>query len=449
MGRYLAISGVLLVLAGLIAGILFWFRGELRERMVNREVVVMEKQIANVVRQAEETYLLNGELSLDDELSLLSNPSLVPAYIVDGLLSLLSLDRFKGLHVFDQEGFLQDSLSAQVGLEVLTDQLVQTLKAGEAVGRLAEKDLELTLPLFIDDGTERNYLGAVVLILDGADLLDEYQVLDAQLINLSWILILFGGGLIAFVLQVTFRRMEVANRLLEERGQRLAAANEKLLLASKTSAVGSLTANLVHGLKNPLGSIKEFLSLLKETEGKADFEDMQLARESVRRMQDLIQDTLSVMQSSDGEDSFSFSLSELKEEILRKLLPIARKKNVSLKLSEDSIECEIDSVRGNLMVLILCNLGQNAIEATSSGRGVFMNFEQADKILSCLVRDQGEGLPENMRKDPFQTIRSQKKGGSGIGLALSQQLAQQMDAELELENSSEVGSVFKFSLRLA
>jgi len=449
VGRYLAISGVLFVLGILIAGILFWFRGELRQRLVNREVAVMDKQIGNVVKQSEEAYLLSGELSLDDELSILSSPSLVPNYVIDGLLGLLSQDRVKGLLVFDQEGFLQESLSVQIGIEVLTEQTIENLKNGRPSGRLNGNDLELILPLVLDDGTARSYIGAVILFLDATELLDEYQVLDSQLVHLSWILILCGGGLIALVLQITFRRMEVANRLLEERGQRLATANEKLLLASKTSAVGSLTANLVHGLKNPLSSLKEFLSLLKETDGKADLEDMELAGESLRRMQDLIQDTLSVMQSSDGADSFSFQLAELKGEILRKLTPIAKKNSISLKLSEDSIDCEIDSVRGNLMVLILCNLGQNAIEATAPNREVAMTFSLIERTLICHVKDQGEGLPDRMMIDPFQSIRSQKKGGSGIGLALSQQLAQQMDAELELEKSSGEGTVFKFSLRLA
>ena len=327
--------------------------------------------------------------------------------------------------------------------------MVSELSNGISSGRILSDDLEIMVPLFVDEGDEKNYLGAVILLLEGDDLLEEFEVLDSQLLSLCGILLLLGGGLIAFVLQVTFRRMEVANRLLEERGQRLAAANEKLLLASKTSAVGSLTANLVHGLKNPLGSLKEFVSYLRETQERADEEDLDLASESVRRMQDLIQDTLSVMQSSEGEAAFSFSLNELKQEILKKLTPIAKNQNVNLVISDRDSECEIDSVRGNLLVLIICNLGQNAIEATSQQKEVSIKFSISDKILHCLVSDDGEGLPARMKEDPFQTIRSDKKGGSGIGLALSHQLAQQMEAELILESSSDEGTIFKFSLRLA
>ena len=449
VGRYLAIGGVLTVLGILVGGILFWFRNDLHGRMINREVAVMEKQVSNNVRQSEENYLLDGELFLEDDLDLLSNPARVPSYIVDGLLGMLSLDGIKGLFIYDREGFLQESLSPKAGIEVIPDQLVQELEQSISNGRLSDTELELMIPLFLDESEMRNFLGTVVLVTDGSELLKEFRILDSKLFNLCWIILLLGGGVIATVLHITFGRMEVAQRLLEERGRRLAAANEKLLLASKTSAVGSLTANLVHGLKNPLGSIKEFVNLLKETNGKADQEDIELAGDSVHRMQDLIQDTLSVMESSGGQASFSVSLSELKEEILRKLTPIAKSREVKLYISEITKDLEVDSVRGNLMILILCNLGQNAIEATSNGKQVSLNFTLSDCVLHCHVGDEGEGLPEWMKTNPFQTIRSQKKGGSGIGLALSQQLAQQLDADLALESTSEQGTVFKFSLRVA
>jgi len=69
--------------------------------------------------------------------------------------------------------------------------------------------------------------------------------------------------------------------------------------------------------------------------------------------------------------------------------------------------------------------------------------------LHCFVRDEGQGLPEWMKSDPFQAVRSTKQGGSGIGLALSQQLSRQIEAEVELEESTTAGTVFKFSLRVA
>ena len=84
----------------------------------------------------------------------------------------------------------------------------------------------------------------------------ELDDLDGQLWVTGGILLFFGGGVVVWILVLSFRRLEKANLLLVERSQRLADANRKLLLAAKTSAVGSLTANLMHGLKNPLAGLR-------------------------------------------------------------------------------------------------------------------------------------------------------------------------------------------------
>ncbi len=59
-----------------------------------------------------------------------------------------------------------------------------------------------------------------------------------------------------------------------------------------------------------------------------------------------------------------------------------------------------------------------------------------------MVRDHGPGLPEHVRARLFNPCQSTRQGGSGIGLAISKQLANSLSAELELESSSPSGTVF-------
>ena len=61
------------------------------------------------------------------------------------------------------------------------------------------------------------------------------------------------------------------------------------------------------------------------------------------------------------------------------------------------------------------------------------------------VSDQGPGFPGSIT--PFAPCRSEKIGGSGIGLALCKQLANHLGAELELSSNTPKGC--RFSLRLA
>ena len=448
-GQYLGIGGVILVFGVLVAVVLFWFRGELKRRVVDREVALLAGDVENLLLEAEEEYLLGGDFLLEDEMSVFGNFADVPGHLVEALLGTLGREGLKGLQVFDREGFLQESLSEAEGYEVLPEKMLVGLRKGDPKGKIIGEDLDIMLPVQMDDGREIEFLGVANYILDSAPLQSELDGLDSQLFQLGILLLLAGGGLVGWVLGMAFKQMESANRLLEERGHRLAAANDKLLLSAKTSAVGSLTANLVHGLKNPIGSFRAFLDDLNEDKSLVDREDIGMAREALQRMQDLIQDTLAVIESSEGEESFTFSLQELQGEIRKKLVPVAKSNEVEFRFTGEDLECEIDNVRGNLLVLILCNLGQNAIEASKAGQKVEIDFSLNGHNLECMVRDEAGGLPEWMRDNPFQTVRSTKQGGSGIGLALSQQLAHQMDATLELGASSAGGTVFIFSLWVA
>jgi two-component system, sensor histidine kinase RegB len=63
------------------------------------------------------------------------------------------------------------------------------------------------------------------------------------------------------------------------------------------------------------------------------------------------------------------------------------------------------------------------------------------------VRDQGPGLPAATQARLFMPCTSGKKGGGGIGLAISKQLAQSLGAQLELTQNSPSGCTFR--LRLA
>jgi signal transduction histidine kinase len=305
--------------------------------------------------------------------------------------------------------------------------------------------LELTLPIQIEDVQEDIFLGAVRYFLDPGPMFVELKEIDQQLLFTGLMILLLGGGVVAWILTLAFKRLEKANRLLKEREQRLVEANQKLLLAAKSAALGSLTANLVHGLKNPLAGLQEFVRGLKDSGGVRDGEDVALAMESARRMQDLIQDTLSVMQDADSGGAFHYTLGELLTVLRQKLEPLARNNNVSLNISE-APDLQMDSVRGNLLVLVLFNLGQNAIEASSSGQDVAVQCQSTGQSMEFRVRDQGSGLPKLMRDDPFRPVRSSKLKGSGIGLALSQQLARQMEGQLEVEVTSESGTIFCLSV---
>src|SRR4030095_13907374 len=107
---------------------------------------------------------------------------------------------------------------------------------------------------------------------------------------------------------------------------------------------------------------------------------------------------------------------------------LRRETGVGLTVNRDA-EAILPNRVANLVALILVNLLQHAAEAPPRGASVPIAIGPAPDGITCEVRDQGAGLPEG--RNVFAPCQSSKEGGSGIGLAISQQLALHLGALLE------------------
>jgi len=101
----------------------------------------------------------------------------------------------------------------------------------------------------------------------------------------------------------------------------------------------------------------------------------------------------------------------------------------------------------DLISLILENLLQNAMEATGSGKSVELGVTATADRTVFEVRDEGPGLPPGLEARLFMPCTSGKKGGGGIGLAISRQLAQSLGARLELVVNRPTGCMFRLTVR--
>jgi nitrogen fixation/metabolism regulation signal transduction histidine kinase len=84
----------------------------------------------------------------------------------------------------------------------------------------------------------------------------------------------------------------------------------------------------------------------------------------------------------------------------------------------------------------LINLIQNGVDsAEASGGRVFLHYRQLPTALEITVRDEGTGLPNTANL--FVPFFTTKRGGSGIGLVLSRQIAEAHGGSLSLRNAQE------------
>jgi signal transduction histidine kinase len=303
--------------------------------------------------------------------------------------------------------------------------------------------LEVNVPLH-RKGQDR-LVGVAQFVINGESIRAEFATLDQHLNRQLAVVTLISSGLILLILGLAFRRDRRINSLLSQRTASLLRANQELSLAAKTSAVGAVTAHLIHGLKNPLSGLQTFVTGRGRNHAVAIGDDWELAAATAGRMKNLIDEVVRVVQDEQGATAYEITLSELVELIGVKVQPVAQAAEVHLEI-ERSAEGIVNNRDGNLVLLILENLLRNAIQATPKSKTVRLNILATGEDLICEVRDEGAGFPDCLKDSLFSPCRSSKEGGSGIGLAISRQLALHLKAELELKSSNAQGCVFALSL---
>jgi len=302
--------------------------------------------------------------------------------------------------------------------------------------------LSVLVPLRTDD--QKQLAGAVEFLIDGSKIARQYAELDRNLALRFSGAFLAGATVLALGLGWAMRRVQKANRLLAERTQNLLEANRELALSARMSAVGAVTAHLIHGLKNPLSGLASFVSS-QQAGGARDDTEWQTALSTTQRMQEMINRVVRVLQEQQSGVEYEISTSELIGMLEQKARVAATNRDVRIE-THNSADENLSNRQTDLILLVLENLVQNAIDATPGGKTVQLNSVSSRDGLVFEVLDQGYGMPAAMAANLFTPCTSTKKGGGGIGLAISKQLAQHLGANLELFNNSTSGCVFRFTV---
>jgi signal transduction histidine kinase len=276
---------------------------------------------------------------------------------------------------------------------------------------------------------DSSLLGFAFLAFDATNLAEEFRLLDRRLLLRGGLAFGLAGTLLAGSLLAAFHRLASANQQLAARSAQLARANRELSLAARTSAVGAVASHLVHGLRNPLAALQH--AVASGTPSASD------AADSARRMRAMIDDVVRVLRDEQGMDAFEVPMDEILAEAARR---------ARLQAPEASgLPWKVHSVVGpalgnrsaSLALLILENLCVNAAQALGGKGTVTLGalHEPGASRWIVTVEDDGPGIPEASHAGLFLPMSSSKRGGSGLGLALSRQIARHLGGDLSLEVS--------------
>ena len=214
-------------------------------------------------------------------------------------------------------------------------------------------------------------------------------------------------------------------------------------------------SNVSHELKTPITSMKVLADSLLSQENVPNElykEFMVDIAEEIDRESKIISDLLSLVKlekSSADLNITSVNINELLELILKRLRPIAAKRNIELVLeSFRPVTAEVDEVK---LTLALSNLVENAIKYNKDDGWVRVFLNADHKYFYVKV---GIGIPENVKDlvfDRFYRVdkaRSRETGGTGLGLAITKSIVIMHDGAIKLYSKENEGTTFTVRIPL-
>lgn len=220
-----------------------------------------------------------------------------------------------------------------------------------------------------------------------------------------------------------------------------AARNEKL------AAMGEMAANIAHEIRNPLGSIELFASLLFRDLAD-DSKKQQLAANivsGVRNLNSVISNLLLFTRNLSIQKE-TFDATALLDEVLKFSEHLKYKKNIrTIREVAAGVELHGDF---DLLNQVLLNLVQNAVNAIEESGTIALTVERDTDSDACVLRveDDGKGMDqETLRKIfiPFYTTRAR---GTGLGLSIVNRIVEAHGGVLNVESQEGLGTTFTIKL---
>lgn len=242
--------------------------------------------------------------------------------------------------------------------------------------------------------------------------------------------------------------------------ERIADAFNQLLGRMKVldDSRQEFVANVSHELKTPMASIKVLAeSLLSQEDVPAELyrEFMEDMASEIDRENQIITDLLALVKMDKKAQALNIAaldINHLTELILKRLRPLARKKDVEVVFeSMRPVVAEVDEVK---LSIVMTNLVENAIKYNREHGWVKVTLDADHQYFSFRVSDSGMGIPREELGHIYERFyrvdksHSKEIGGTGLGLAITRSAVLAHKGTINVESTEGEGSVFVVKIPL-
>jgi two-component system sensor histidine kinase HydH len=217
---------------------------------------------------------------------------------------------------------------------------------------------------------------------------------------------------------------------------------EREAAEAQLKSLGTMAASLAHEIRNPLGAMKGLTQLAQE--------NLPAIHEAQKHLNTVVSEAERLEQLVTGLLDFArpnapqisrFDLADILSEVKTMLQSKLEAKKIILQIAANPEPLNIESDPSGLRQVLLNTL-INAIDASPPEGKMVLRIIRREHNPNIVIQidDEGSGLEKSNSEDLFQPFVTTKARGTGLGLAVSRQIMENLQGTLKLENNPQGGA---------
>ncbi|MDE5589353.1 MAG: two-component sensor histidine kinase [Acetatifactor sp.] len=431
---------IIILVIGIVPSVLMQYGilNSYEERSVQNRISTVQNQLMIVGNHLVSNHYFSStktnESVINAELEMISNLYEGRVMIIDSSLKVV-----------------KDTYGISEGKTMISEEVIRCFQ-GERMSHYDREHgyIEMTTPI-VDSGSSNDgistIVGVMVTSISNDAIIATMEALNREAMILQYLMLI---GILACALILSTVLTRPFSRITEEINAVKAGYSDKtidvpdyaetvhiveafnqLLKRMKTldDSRQEFVANVSHELKTPITSVKVLAdSLLAQGDAPAELyrEFMEDIVSEIDRENQIITDLLALVRMEKKAQSLNIvplNINDLTELILKRLRPIARKRDVELVFeSMRTVVAEVDEVK---LTLIMTNLVENSIKYNKEHGWVKVELDADHQYFTFTVSDSGLGIPEDSLPHIYERFyrvdksHSKDIGGTGLGLAIT------------------------------
>ncbi len=259
--------------------------------------------------------------------------------------------------------------------------------------------------------------------------------------DLRFLTVLAGQAAVAIENAKLFDSLRASRKKIDE-------LNTHLLRSERLAALGELSMQVAHEIRNPLAAIGGFArSVAKRMDtGDPDRRFVDIIVKETERLERILTEHLSFVKLSPPR----FAHEDLNE-ILAESVGLFEEKvtaagaEVTLDLAENLPKVLIDADK---MKQVFINLLQNGLDYVSEGGNIWVSSARLDRAVEIRFANDGPPIPPEVLDRLFMPFATTKESGSGLGLPIAYEIVHEHGGTIDVGRREDLGTVFLITLPL-